>query len=339
MKKKFRIAFGGGGNRSEARDIVREAAKQLGSGAAKVGRHCYADNETKVVSEIKDVKMIRRKDDKFETEIIAISRHSELQRRNPADYNLKQLQGKKNGLTETNLFTLKRVAFTLAEVLITLGIIGIVAALTLPTVIQNYQKQVTVTRLKKAYSCLVQVAQKSIADNGSIDFVEGDLLDEGAVKKFFNTYWLSYFKGVDVFPDKKRPYRLNGNTVFYKNISGILDGVNVLTHYSSGRVFFNTADGITYFVNIMNWTNKKYNDKGEVISSDAVYDSEQMVYVDLNGIKPPNTFGKDAFVFYVDFSKGIVWPYQGTCNNNSYSSGCAGKIMRDGWQIKSDYPW
>ena len=100
----------------------------------------------------------------------------------------------------------KKSAFTLAEVLITLGIIGIVAALTLPTVIQNYQKQATVTKLKKAYSMLGQVAQKSIADNGAIDFVEGDLLDEGAVKKFFNTYWLSYFKGVDVFPDGKKPY-------------------------------------------------------------------------------------------------------------------------------------
>ena len=232
----------------------------------------------------------------------------------------------------------KKVAFTLAEVLITLGIIGIVAALTLPTVIQNYQKQVTVTRLKKAYSYLVQVAQKSIADNGSIDFVEGDLLDEDAVKKFFNTYWLSYFKGVDVFPDKKQPYKLNGNTVFYKHIGGILDSTNVYTTYSGGRIFFNTADGITYFVYIVKWINNKYNDKGELISQDAAYNSEQMVFVDLNGIKPPNTFGKDVFVFYVDFSKGIVRPNRDDCNN-TYSGGCAGKIMRDGWQIKSDYPW
>ena len=185
---------------------------------------------------------------------------------------------------------------------------------------------------------LGQVAQKSIADNGAIDFVEGDLLDEGAVKKFFNTYWLSYFKGVDVFPDGKRPYRLNGDTVFYKHIGGTLDDTNVYTAYSGGRIFFNTADGISYYVYIVKWINNKYNDKGELISQDAAYDSKQMVYVDLNGIKPPNTFGKDAFVFYVDFSKGIVRPNQGICNN-TYSTGCAGKIMRDGWQIKSDYPW
>ena len=76
--------------------------------------------------------------------------------------NSTQLQGKKNSLTETNLFThspihlftLKRAAFTLAEVLITLGIIGVVAALTLPTVISNYKKQVTVPKLQKAYSTI-----------------------------------------------------------------------------------------------------------------------------------------------------------------------------------------
>ena len=42
--------------------------------------------------------------------------------------------------------------FTLAEVLITLGIIGVVAAMTLPTLMQNYQKKVAVERAKKAYA-------------------------------------------------------------------------------------------------------------------------------------------------------------------------------------------
>lgn len=47
---------------------------------------------------------------------------------------------------------LKYNAFTLAEVLITLGIIGIVAAMTLPAIIQNYQKMVLKSQFKKAYS-------------------------------------------------------------------------------------------------------------------------------------------------------------------------------------------
>lgn len=46
------------------------------------------------------------------------------------------------------------LAFTLAEVLITLGIIGVVAAMTLPTLINNYRKQETIAKLKKVYSVL-----------------------------------------------------------------------------------------------------------------------------------------------------------------------------------------
>lgn len=47
-------------------------------------------------------------------------------------------------------------AFTLAEVLITLGIIGVVAAMTLPTLINSYKKQQTVTHLQKVYTSLNQ---------------------------------------------------------------------------------------------------------------------------------------------------------------------------------------
>ena len=52
-----------------------------------------------------------------------------------------------------SLFTthhlLRKTAFTLAEVLITLGIIGVVAALTLPALINNYEKSVVETRMQK----------------------------------------------------------------------------------------------------------------------------------------------------------------------------------------------
>lgn len=51
---------------------------------------------------------------------------------------------------------LKIRAFTLAEVLITLGVIGVVAAMTLPTVINQYNKIVTVTRLQKSYTVFSQ---------------------------------------------------------------------------------------------------------------------------------------------------------------------------------------
>lgn len=53
----------------------------------------------------------------------------------------------------------KRNAFTLAEVLITLGIIGVVAAVTLPALVQKYKEKQRVTQVKKAYTVLSQAFQ------------------------------------------------------------------------------------------------------------------------------------------------------------------------------------
>src|SRR5574344_1882726 len=64
---------------------------------------------------------------------------------------------------------LKKAAFTLAEVLITLGIIGVVAALTIPTLVNNYQEKASVTKLKKLYSIVSQAVKLAEVDNGPIE--------------------------------------------------------------------------------------------------------------------------------------------------------------------------
>ena len=66
-------------------------------------------------------------------------------------------------------------AFTLAEVLITLMIIGIVAALTIPSVISNYQQQEFKTGLKKAVSVLNEAIQTNIAQEGETPYEIRDL--------------------------------------------------------------------------------------------------------------------------------------------------------------------
>ena len=61
------------------------------------------------------------------------------------------------GATHVGIFhNTRRVGFTLAEVLITLGIIGIVSAMTIPTLVKNYQKKVLNTQFVQAYSILNQ---------------------------------------------------------------------------------------------------------------------------------------------------------------------------------------
>ena len=69
----------------------------------------------------------------------------------------------------TSHFTRKRTAFILAEVLITLGIIGIVCAITLPSIVQNYREKQTVAKLKKTYSILSQAMTSAVNENGTLD--------------------------------------------------------------------------------------------------------------------------------------------------------------------------
>ena len=58
--------------------------------------------------------------------------------------------------------------FTLAEVLITLGIIGVVAAMTMPVLIANHKKNVTVTKLKRSYNILSNVFVRAQVDFGDV---------------------------------------------------------------------------------------------------------------------------------------------------------------------------
>lgn len=65
--------------------------------------------------------------------------------------------------------------FTMAEVLITLGIIGIVAAMTLPSLVGKYQKVQTVNQLKKAYSVLAQAIELSEVQNEHVKYWDFNL--------------------------------------------------------------------------------------------------------------------------------------------------------------------
>ena len=90
--------------------------------------------------------------------------------------------------------------FTLAEVLITLGIIGVVAALTLPVLISNYKKHVVETRLEHFYSTINQAVKFAEADYGEVgqwELYEKDYTYDDYVN-WLNKYLLPYIKTVKV---------------------------------------------------------------------------------------------------------------------------------------------
>ena len=118
---------------------------------------------------------------------------------------------------------MKKFAFTLAEVLITLGIIGVVAAMTMPTLVANYQKTVTVNRLKKAYSVMSNAFVTSQDENGDMNTWGmnniGSVSDgyRNVIPPFLKNYIIKY---LDVSNDcgfdcpaqyNVKRYRLNGN--------------------------------------------------------------------------------------------------------------------------------
>lgn len=93
-----------------------------------------------------------------------------------------------------SLFT-RKSAFTLAEILITLGIIGIVAAMTIPTLMTKYAKQRTETQLKSFYSRINQTLKMSAAENGDIDgLIERKAYSYDEQVEFLKQYIFPYMK-------------------------------------------------------------------------------------------------------------------------------------------------
>lgn len=76
--------------------------------------------------------------------------------------------------------------FTLSEVLITLGIIGVVAALTIPTLIQNANERATVSQVKKVYATLSSAYTLAVQENGPPD--TWDLSQRGNLIKILAPY-------------------------------------------------------------------------------------------------------------------------------------------------------
>ena len=104
----------------------------------------------------------------------------------------------------TSHFSRKRTAFTLAEVLITLGIIGIVAAMTLPSLITKYKIHELRTRFQKTNSIVNQALKYTLNDLGLSDYSDMNLfnLPNGSqasiyvpVYKEYNQVWEKQFKG------------------------------------------------------------------------------------------------------------------------------------------------
>lgn len=225
-------------------------------------------------------------------------------------------------------------AFTLSEVLITLGIIGVVASMTLPALVEKHKKITTVSKLKKAYTSLSQMLISSNADNGPAPLVYGDNIEASVTENFFNTYWLQYFKAPIAAKNLKTFYQISN---VYTFLNGNKYGVDIRTDYGAGRILFKSQDGTMYFMAVGYW------DKDI-----PKYASEMNVLVDINGAKKPNMLGYDVFFFIINYKTLTIRPNGAKCSKETINESCSktgsgayctAKIMNANWQIEKDYPW
>ena len=228
-----------------------------------------------------------------------------------------------------------KVAFTLAEILITLGIIAIVAAMTMPSLIANYQKKRTVAQLKKAYSTFAQALVQSQYENQNSSEWEvtdlGSSYDENL--KYFETYWKPYLKVIKVC---KTMSECGYDITAYASVSDR----NNYRYYGPGNNVpgFIYGDGTYAYI-------RPYSYHPDTPG----FDKLQLLSIDLNGPQRPNMIGRDVFQFEIDISRGVISGYtyvspdmctkDKIANSTKYARGCAGKIMHDGWEILDDYPW
>lgn len=227
-------------------------------------------------------------------------------------------------------------AFTLAEVLITLGIIGIVAALTIPTLMQNANEKATVTALKKAYSTLSQAYTMAVQENGTPD--NWGLSGDGTGSKNILDMLAPKLKiqknceaNGDCFPDKMYKTLGNGN---WQNFFGSTTIGQAQLADGSLLVTISYADCNT--------------PRG---TSPALQNPCGWLGVDTNGAKNPNQLGVDFFAFYLT-KTGIIpiGTAQETtgisfddCKNKNMGYGCAAWVIYnenlDYLKCASDLSW
>ena len=254
----------------------------------------------------------------------------------------------------------KKAAFTLAEVLITLGIIGVVAAMTIPTLISNYQKKQWVAGLQKGYAVLSNTLKMAMADDmvGSLNQTtlwkslpdEDNMNDaDGMHTQFISV--LTRFLKINKYCES---VNAGGDAACFQNRYKLLDGKDeAFGDYftKKNRLKVYTADGLVYYFRLF---------KGKIYDNhDNVKYLAGHIEIDVNGDSGPNQHGRDLFEVIVLDNGKLVFPGSkewqdlsgdglggqhwgdavgsSICNpnNESFPSGdyCGARVFEQGWRM------
>lgn len=225
------------------------------------------------------------------------------------------------------------MAFTLAEVLITLLIIGVVASLTIPGIINSTNKAEYVTKLKKEYSILSQAFNLIKVDAG------GSILNDSNFNSSTAGTAISV-NAMNEFVSKMNVVKNCGSGMgcWYDSPLKLLGGEDYSDHLDSdwntihGKAIL--ADGAMMMIHIYDT-----NCKSSFGSNGSPLDKSVCGYIemDINGATGPNQFGRDFFEFWIT-QTGIypvgIYDETYTCeidsSESATSDGCAGKVLTEG---------
>ena len=199
----------------------------------------------------------------------------------------------------------KKIAFTLAEVLITLGIIGVVAAMTIPTFIANYQEKQTISRLQKTYATLKNAFEMAKVEHGDYNTWSWNQYPSQYSSKaeyFWEKYLFSYLK----VSQKCFPFDKCGDVVIRLSNDSMYSYVDEGFILNDGTIIYTWAGAETYYPHI--W-----------------------IYADINGKSEPNVLGKDIFVMY--FSPGNPGKSAGNTNDDGDFEN-SGKTFNIGYGLR-----
>jgi len=231
----------------------------------------------------------------------------------------------------------------LAEVLITLAIIGIIAAITIPSIVANHQKRELETRFAKGYRTLQQAINLATAEHGSIDSWDWDKSQGSAQDfvEFIKIYFLPYLNVARFCPNSTVEGCYTDDT--YTRFNGT--ALNALSDKQYPRVILADGSAIQFY-----WKRNCIETKNKCID----------INMDMNGFRKPNVFGLDIFQFaiypqvnefqpmgvYLDgsyneekdeFTRISAEDVYAACERKSTSkwSGyyCAARIVMDGFKI------
>lgn len=180
---------------------------------------------------------------------------------------------------------MKEKAFTMAEVLITLGIIGIIAALTIPQLIKNYQAKVYETAFKKSYSNISKAYLMTKNELGESNLLKGYAVYNAEKNEYPNAkiFISTFYKQIGVV-NKAKPYTLRN----YNNTNQLatVEAANITAGFEYPRLQYILADGSSV---------------GTTINGASIW-----FFVDTNGpYKKPNRYGFDVFAFAVSSQDAV----------------------------------